>query len=83
VIRPCYGSFKATPLNFHRFSAFKSPNLYCRQLHLRHGAAGQALRRAIAGAVCPPELVCMNPSDLLCAGKGAPYKRVFGPFSVQ
>ena len=36
--------------------------------------------RAIAGAVCPQELVRMNLSDLLCAGMGAPYKRVVGPF---
>jgi len=81
--RPCHVKFKDKPSNFHRFSSPKPPNPNVRPLHLGHGAAGQAMRRAIAGAVCSQELVSINPSDLLCAGKGAPYKCVFWPFSLQ
>jgi len=65
---------------FHRFWSLKPPNLNVRPLYVDHGASGQALRRAIAWAICPQELVSMNPSDLCCAGKCAPCKRAFLAF---
>jgi len=62
---------------FRAFFLAVKKNLYRRRPHLRHRTAGHAWSRAIAGAACPHQLMCIVEPDLTCACAGMLTIRVF------